>query len=77
MDAKIHPKQAVEDADILIITTALEMAPSNEHVTVVGEDIDLLVILIGLCSPDIQKSIFFEARERKSFAKPLQPSSGC
>ncbi|CAG9833794.1 unnamed protein product [Diabrotica balteata] len=41
-DAKIYLKQAVEDADILIILTPLEMAPSNEHVTVLGEDIDLL-----------------------------------
>lgn len=57
-DAKIDSQQAVEDADILIITTALMLAPSNEYVTVVGEDIDLLVILIGLCSPDI-KNVFF------------------
>jgi len=57
-DAKIDSQQAVEDADILIITTALMLAPLNKYVTVVGEDIDLLVILIGLCSPDI-KNVFF------------------
>lgn len=47
--AGITCKQAKEDADTLIVNTALELSPTNETVIIVGEDIDLLVILIGLC----------------------------
>lgn len=74
-DVRNYSKQVVEDADILIITTALMMAPSNEHVRVVEEDIDLLVILIGLCSPDIKNVFFSETSKRKGVAKHLQSSS--
>lgn len=38
-------KQAVEDADVLIIQTAIDMSSSFTRVFVVGEDIDLLVLL--------------------------------
>lgn len=38
-------KQAVEDADVLIIQTAIDMTSSFTRVFVVGEDIDLLVLL--------------------------------
>ena len=37
-DEEIDSQQAVEDADILIITTAHMLTPSKEFVTVVGED---------------------------------------
>lgn len=47
--AGLEYKQAEEDADTLIVSTALNLAESNEAVVVVGEDIDLLVILVGLC----------------------------
>lgn len=47
--SNMHCKQAKEDGDTLIIKTALDMAPNNENVVVIGEDVDLLVILIGLC----------------------------
>lgn len=59
-DAKIDSQQAVDDADILIITTALILAPSNVYVTVVREGIDLLVIFIGLCRPDIKNVLFLK-----------------
>lgn len=55
----------MEDADLLIITTALKLAHLNEHVTVVGEDIDLLVILIGLCSPDVKNVSFMKPGKGK------------
>lgn len=41
-------KQAKEDADVLIISTALDMAHNHDNVIIIGEDVDLLVILIGL-----------------------------
>lgn len=38
-------KQAVEDADALIVQTAIELASSFSSVCVIGEDVDLLVLL--------------------------------
>ncbi|KAF2887680.1 hypothetical protein ILUMI_18493, partial [Ignelater luminosus] len=46
--ANVQCKQAKKDTDILIITTALDAASQFSTVTVVGEDINLLVILTGL-----------------------------
>ncbi|CAH1110928.1 unnamed protein product [Psylliodes chrysocephalus] len=40
-------KQAIEDADLLIVQTAIELAPSFSSVFVIGEDVDLLVLLIA------------------------------
>ncbi|KAJ8871917.1 hypothetical protein PR048_028257 [Dryococelus australis] len=47
--ADITRKQSKEDPDTLIVNTTLSLAPSNVTVIVVGEDVDLLVILIDLC----------------------------
>lgn len=49
-------KQAQDDADVLIIETALECSRTNRTV-VVGEDVDLLVILVGRAP--INEEIFF------------------
>lgn len=43
--AEFFCAQAQEDADTLIIKTALEVAKDNKTVIVVGQDIDLLVLL--------------------------------
>lgn len=43
--------QAEEDADRLIVTTAIAKASDFEEVFIVGEDVDLLVILNGLTDP--------------------------
>lgn len=53
-DNGIRTKQAEEDADTLIVQTALENAECTDSVFIVGEDIDLLVILSG--SPDNNKN---------------------
>lgn len=42
--------RADEDADTLIITTAIKEAPVFQVVFIAGEDIDLLVILTALTS---------------------------
>lgn len=44
----IETKQAPEDADCLIVRTALEKSEDYQHVIIVGEDVDLLVLLNGL-----------------------------
>ncbi|XP_011859602.1 PREDICTED: uncharacterized protein LOC105557068, partial [Vollenhovia emeryi] len=41
-------EQAFEDADTLIVKTAIENASLYDSVTIIGEDIDLLVLLTGL-----------------------------
>ncbi|GBM48840.1 hypothetical protein AVEN_21622-1 [Araneus ventricosus] len=43
-------KKADEDADCLIVNSVLALAPTHMSVVVIGEDIDLLVILIGICT---------------------------
>ncbi|GBN69071.1 hypothetical protein AVEN_70799-1 [Araneus ventricosus] len=48
--ANICVQQAVEDADITIVNTAISVAPQYDYMRVVGEDIDLLVLLIALAS---------------------------
>ncbi|GBM84067.1 hypothetical protein AVEN_157682-1 [Araneus ventricosus] len=45
-------KKADEDADCLIVNSALALAPTHLSVVVLGEDIDLFVILIGICTFD-------------------------
>lgn len=44
----IEVKQAQEDADLLIVNTALSKAKELEKVVIVGEDIDLLVLMTAL-----------------------------
>ncbi|GBN83332.1 hypothetical protein AVEN_107332-1 [Araneus ventricosus] len=41
---------AVEDADLTIVNTAISVAPQYDYGRVVGEDIDLLVLLTALAS---------------------------
>ena len=41
-------KQAVEDADVLIVTSAISLATEGNAVEIIGEDIDLLVLLTTL-----------------------------
>ncbi|GBO01474.1 hypothetical protein AVEN_222617-1 [Araneus ventricosus] len=48
--ANICVQQPVEDADLTIVNTAISVAPQYDYVRVVGEDIDLLVLLTALAS---------------------------
>ncbi|GBM81914.1 hypothetical protein AVEN_60737-1 [Araneus ventricosus] len=48
--AHFSPDQAVEDADLTIVNTAIFVAPQYDYVRVVGEDIDLIVLLTALAS---------------------------
>lgn len=42
---RVKTKQAKEDADTLIVETASENDAKSDSVLIIGEDIDLLVIL--------------------------------
>jgi molybdopterin biosynthesis enzyme len=41
-------RQATEDADALIINTAISVSSAFDFVIVVGEDVDLLILLTAL-----------------------------
>lgn len=68
----IETDQAVEDADCKIVKVALEKSTSFQSVLIVGEDVDLLVLLNGLGS--VQKNVFFQKSSRGD-SGPLQYSS--
>lgn len=55
--AGISVQQAFEDADVTIVTTAITQSCIFDTVEIVGEDIDLLVILLGLAPQS--RNIFF------------------
>ncbi|GBM17953.1 hypothetical protein AVEN_111099-1 [Araneus ventricosus] len=48
--ANVTVKQAVEDADILIVETAVSVKSQYDNIFVVGENIDFLVFLTGVSS---------------------------
>lgn len=51
MEAKgIQLKQAVEDADVMVVETAVSADDKYDSVIITGEDIDLLVPLTALGS---------------------------
>lgn len=72
-EAKILCKQAQEDADRLIVVTAKNLASHHSSVTVVGEDVDLLVIMIGLCTPS--NVTFLKPGKGKVQSKLYNPKS--
>ena len=54
---KYHSEQADNDADVLIIETAIEQFNATNNSIVVGEDVDLLVLLTA--RTPIDKIIYF------------------
>lgn len=73
-DRGIQVRQSVEDADHLIIATALDKVGHSDTVIVVGEDIDLLVILTGI--EDCRKeSVFFMKPGKGKIGKRLYSSN--
>ena len=59
-------QQHQEDADTLIVTTALEISQDYKKVYIVGEDIDLLIILTGLAEPQHDKVFFMKPGKGRS-----------
>lgn len=55
--SNITVNQALDDADTLIVNTAIDLSLTNETVILVGDDIDLLIILTGLAPTT--NNIFF------------------
>lgn len=63
----IEIRQAPDDADTLIISTAIEISKTSSNVVVVGEDVDLLILLMAT-TPENQEIIFFKPGRRKTEA---------
>lgn len=55
--------QAIEDADSLIIDTAISVCENHDSVYVVGEDVDLVVILTQMAQN--RKNIYLKTQPRK------------
>lgn len=60
-------EEAVEDADKLIVDTALGLSKEHSSVMIVGEDVDLLVLLTAL-GPN-HTNIFYESQVEGIFEK--------
>ncbi|KAF2882146.1 hypothetical protein ILUMI_24027 [Ignelater luminosus] len=73
--ADIHTKQAQEDSDTLIVTTAIELAQQPNLVVIVGEDVDLLVIMIGRCR-GVYSNVYF-LKPGKGTVSPIIFSPDC
>lgn len=70
---------AIDDADVQIIRTAIKLSEKNEQVLVVGQDVDLVVLLAAL-SPDDKDIIFLKeaignVKQRMYSSRDLQSSS--
>ncbi|GBN38510.1 hypothetical protein AVEN_74266-1 [Araneus ventricosus] len=55
--ANVTVKQAVEDTDVLIVETAVSIKSQYDNIFVVGEGIDLLVLLTGLAP--MKENLYF------------------
>ena len=53
----IYVLQAEDDADTLIVHTAIQKSNYNTKVVVIGEDVDLIILLLTL-TPDDSQIIF-------------------
>ena len=65
-DAEYCVKQADEDADRLIVTSALDIACDFQSVIIVGEDTDLLIILTRTAKETHQNVYFLKPSKGKT-----------
>lgn len=70
----IEVEQAIEDADVLIVNTALEKLTICDSVEIIGEDIDLLVLLTAL-APKKSKIYFRKPAKGKTQEALFGPDS--
>lgn len=74
MQAKgIQVKQAIEDADVMIVEAALLEANNFDSVTITGEDIDLLVLLTALGIS--KQNVYFQKTGKGKTATVLYSSN--
>ncbi|GBM26911.1 hypothetical protein AVEN_264759-1 [Araneus ventricosus] len=64
-------KKAEEDAEFSILKSSLALFPTHKFVVVIGEDIGIFVILIGICTFD--NVYFLKPRKGKIVQKIFSP----
>ena len=72
--AGIRTMQAREDADVLIVNTAMNLAEDHSLVVIVGEDIDLLVIMVGRCRGIYDNVYFLKPGKGKTSSSMFSPN---
>jgi hypothetical protein len=71
-------KQATEDADALIINTAISVSSAFDFVIVVGEDADLLILLTALSTrSNIYSAFFLTVAIGNCMVKLIPPVNFC
>ena len=66
--------KAREDADVLIVNTAMNLAEDHSLVVIVGEDIDLLVIMVGRCRGIYDNVYFLKPGKGKTSSSMFSPN---
>jgi len=74
-DASIEVKQAYEDADVMIVNTALSKASEFDSVIITAEDVDILILLTALGTST--KNIYLQKSGRGSGPSVLYSPSSC
>lgn len=75
----IEVREASDDADTLIFKTAIEKSEENANVAIIGEDVDLMVLLMALTPPERQILIIKPSHgnvERKVYSSNDLQSEG-
>lgn len=73
----IQVDQVEEDADRLIIPTTIENASNFEEVVIVGEDVNVLVLLYGLTNPTHSNIYFQKCGRGKTPAFLVREKASC
>lgn len=71
VEAGYFVKQSEEDADVLIIKTAIELTKENNITIIVGEDTDLLVIFTQLAYPLGLNNIYFNIPSKSNVPEKI------
>lgn len=74
-DENYQVENAIDDADFLIVNTAIQLSATNQSVAIVGEDIDLLILLIAL-TPQKRNIYFIKPAKGKTVSKRIY-SANC
>lgn len=74
----INVLQAPDDADCLIVNTAISYAEKDQPVFIVGEDVDLIVLMIALTPAE--KNVHFlkpgKGKKKNSFYSSMKEQDG-
>ena len=69
MDNGVNARTAAHDADIEIVKEAVQLQEAGLHTAVVGEDVDLLILITALASDEGQPILFVKPGKSKADQK--------